>query len=254
MKTLILVLVCLLLSVAPAGAAVEENQPAGHNQQAEEIEKYIASLRQKVETSYTNQLIEVRQRAEAEIRLLEVADKPVYASLAAQARVAKAVLNIDYGYQAPSYLVAETERVLQLKDGCEPYGRFEDSIKKSPKQFAAAQSLIAERKSKVLAKLEQAIAEFERQINYALTVALPELEKRLKQDLTKPEAKPTHGVVGGIVYCAKPSAIVDRQIVHEGDVISGITVVKISKDNVRFSRKGKDWEQKVQQSPEAYWK
>jgi hypothetical protein len=261
-----------MLSVAPCWAAVKENQPAGHTQQAEEIEKYIASLRQRVETSYTNQVIEVKQRAEAEIRLLEVADKPVYASLAAQAEVAKAVLRIsDYGYQAPRDIADEVEEMLQLIDERKSYSGFEDSVVKSSrlfqrpvaerkvemlagKRFAAAQSLVAERKSRIIATSEQAVADLERQKTYALTVALPELEERLKQSVVKPEAKPTHGLVGGIVYCAKPSAIIDRQIVHEEDVIYGATVVKISKDNVRFSKNGKDWEQKVRQSPEGYWK
>ena len=291
MKTLILIFGCLMLSVISSQAAEEQHQQnqqqlKNPNRQLEEIEKYITSLRQRVETYYTDQLIELKQRAEAEIRLLEVADKAVYVRLAEQAEVAKAVLHIDnYGYQAPSDLVDETERMLQFKDEredeCidnygyrvpsylvsetertilwlknrhEPYGGFEDNFEKSPKRFAVAQSLIAERKSRILAKLEQGAADLERQKKYALTVTLPELEKRLKQELTKPEAKPTHGLVAGIVYCAKPSAIVDRQIVHEGDVIYGVTVVKISKDNVKFSKNGKNWEQKVQQSPEVYWK
>jgi hypothetical protein len=260
MKTLTLIFGCLLLLVMPSQAAEQnQQQPKDTNHQFEEIEKYIARLHQGIENYYTNQLIEVKQRAEAEIGLLEVADKPVYASLAGQAEVAKTVLHINnYGYRAPWYLEAKTERMLQLKDDFdehESYGDFEDIIKKSPKRFAVAQSLIAERKSEILAKLEYETADLERQKNYALTVTLPELEKRLKQDLLKPEPTPTHGLVTGIVYSAdKPSAIIDRKIVHEGDVIYGATVVKIYRDGVKFSKKGKNWEQKVRQTPEAYWK
>jgi hypothetical protein len=316
MKTLILILGCVLLLVIPSQAAEKQpeqtqQQLKDHSQQLEEIEKYIASLHQGIENYYTNQLIEVKQNSQAEIGLLEVADKPVYASLAGQAEVAKTVLHINnYGYRAPWYLEAKTERMLQLKDDFdehESYGDFEDSIKespkrftmahsssiaetaeitdgnstsgstsgststlaqswiddgdfadiikRSPKRFAVAQSLIAERKSEILAKLEFETADLERQKNYALTVTLPELEKRLKQDLLKPEPTPTHGLVTGIVYSAdKPSAIVDRKIVHEGDVIYGATVVKIYRDSVKFGNKGKNWEQKVQQTPESYWK
>jgi hypothetical protein len=255
MKNLTLIFGCLLLLIISSQAAEKQPEPTqqqlkDHSQQFEEIEKYIARLHQGIENYYTNQLIEVKQRAEAEIRLLEVADKPVYASLAGQAEVAKTVLHINnYGYTARRYLVAKTERMLQLKDD------FEDSFEISPKRFAVAQSLIAERKSKILAKLEYETADLERQKNYALTVTLPELEKRLKQDLLKPEPEPTHGLVTGIVYSAdKPSAIVDRKIVHEGDVIYGATVVKIYRDSIKFGEKGKNWEQKVQQTPEAYWK
>jgi hypothetical protein len=257
MKTLTLIFGCLLLLVISSQAAEKQpeqtqQQLKDHSQQlaqpqVEEIEKYIASQQQGIENYYTDQLIELNQRAEAEIGQLEVADKPVYATLAAQAEVAKVVLNInDYGYRMPWE---------QLKDERKSYGYLADIIEISPKRFAVAQSLIAERKSEILAKLEYETADLERQKNYALAVTLPELEKRLKQDLLKPEPEPTHGLVTGIVYSAdKPSAIVDRKIVHEGDVIYGATVVKIYRDNVKFSEKGKNWEQKVQQTPEAYWK
>ncbi len=249
MKTLILIFSCLLLAI-PSQAAEKQNQLEEQNRRLEEIEKYVARRYREIENYYTDQLIEVKQNSETEIRLLEVADKPVYASLAGQAEVAKVVLHInDYGYTARRYLVAKTERMLQLKDD------FGDSFEISSKRFAVAQSRIAERKNRILAKLKSEAANLERQKNYALTVTLPKLEKRLKQDLLKPEAEPTHGLVTGIVYLAdKPSAIVDRKIVHERDVIYGVTVVKIYKDKVKFSKKGKSWEQKVQQSPEAYWK
>jgi hypothetical protein len=270
MKILILIFGCLLLLVIPSQAAEKQpeqtqQQLKDHSQQlaqpqVEEIEKYIARLHQGIENYYTNQLIEVKQNSQAEIRLLEVIDKAVYSSLAGQAEVAKVVLHInDYGYTARWDLVAKTERMLQLKDDFdehESYGDFEDIIKRSPKRFVVAQSRIAERKSEILAKLEQGTADLERGKNYALTVTLLELEKQLKEDQLKPEPTPTHGLVTGIVYSAdKPSAIVDRKIVHEGDVIYGATVVKIYRDSVKFSKKGKNnWEQKVQQTPEAYWK
>lgn len=253
MKILILIFGCLLLLVIPSRAAEKQpeqtqQQLKDPNQQLEEIEKYIVRRHREIENYYADQLIELNQRAEAEIRLLEVADKPAYASLAGQAEVAKVVLHINnYGYRAPWYLEAETERMLQLKD---KYNKL-----KSPERFAVVQTRIAERKSEILAKLEQETTDLERGRNYALTVTLPELEKQLKQDLLKPQPEPTHGLVTGIVYSAdKPSAIVDRKMVHEGDVIHGATVVKIYRDSVKFSENGKNWEQKVQQAPEAYWK
>lgn len=249
MKTLILIFSCLLL-VTPSQAVEKQQQVEEQNQRLEEIEKYIACRHREIENYYTYQFIELNQRAEAEIRLLEVADKPICASLAGQAEVAKWVLHInDYGYTARWDLVDETARMLQLKDD------FADSIKKSPQRFAVTHSRIAERKSDILAKLECETADLERQRNYALTVTLPELEEQLKQDLLRPEPEPTHGLVTGIVYSAdRPSAIIDRKIVHEGDTIHGVTVVKIYKDKIEFSKNSKNWEQKVQQAPEAYWK
>jgi hypothetical protein len=258
MKTLTLIFGCLLLLVISSQAAEKnQQQPKDPNHRFEEIEKYIASLRQGAESYYANQIIEVQQRGESEIGQLEEAvDRAVYACLAGQAEAAAEVLSIDdYGYRTHLEREAKAERMQQIKKD-RRYGIFADSIERAPERFAVAQSLIAERKSEILAKLEQGTADLERGKNYALTVTLLELEKQLKEDQLKPEPTPTHGLVTGIVYSAdKPSAIVDRKIVHEGDVIYGATVVKIYRDSVKFSKKGKNnWEQKVQQTPEAYWK
>jgi hypothetical protein len=192
MKNLTLIFGCLLLLIIPSQAAEKQQQLSDPNQRFEEIEKYIARLHRGIESYYTGQLIELKQRAEAEIELLEVADKPVCDSLAGQAEVAKTVLHINnYGYRAPWYLEAETERTLQLKDKFNKLN--------SAERFAVAQSRIAERKSEILAKQECETADLEVQKNYALTVTLPELEKQLKQDLLKPQPAPTHGLVTGIV-------------------------------------------------------
>jgi hypothetical protein len=52
--------------------------------------------------------------------------------------------------------------------------------------------------------------------------------------------------ITGIVYSEDyPAAAVNGQIVHEGDKISGATVVKITKDSVEFEMNGKMWTQKV---------
>jgi hypothetical protein len=54
-------------------------------------------------------------------------------------------------------------------------------------------------------------------------------------------------VVKGIVYSENhPSAIVDDQIVHQGDKILGVAAVKINKNSVEFEMNGKKWTQEVQ--------
>lgn len=54
-------------------------------------------------------------------------------------------------------------------------------------------------------------------------------------------------IVKGILYSQdNPSAIIANQIVHEGEKISGVTIVKINKDSVDFEMNGKSWTQKVQ--------
>ncbi|MBW8040115.1 MAG: hypothetical protein FVQ85_08965 [Planctomycetes bacterium] len=53
--------------------------------------------------------------------------------------------------------------------------------------------------------------------------------------------------VKGILYSEDdPSAIIGIEILHEGDIVSGATIVKINQDSVEFEMNGKKWTQKVQ--------
>ena len=55
-------------------------------------------------------------------------------------------------------------------------------------------------------------------------------------------------VVTGILYSPdNPAAIVDTQVVHEGQQISGATVEKIEQDGIQFERNGRRWKQAVTQ-------
>lgn len=52
--------------------------------------------------------------------------------------------------------------------------------------------------------------------------------------------------VRDIVYSAdKPSAVIDTQIVHVGDTIHGVTIIKINRDSIEFEKDGKTWVQKI---------
>ena len=54
-------------------------------------------------------------------------------------------------------------------------------------------------------------------------------------------------IVKGIIYSEdNPSAVVGDQIVHQGDKVLGVVIIKINEDNVEFEVNGKKWTQKVQ--------
>ncbi|MHC4060293.1 MAG: hypothetical protein ACYSUC_00085 [Planctomycetota bacterium] len=62
----------------------------------------------------------------------------------------------------------------------------------------------------------------------------------------QPETGTSELQVRGIVHSKdRPSAIVGSKIVHEGDQVSGATVIRINKDSVEFEKNGKKWIQKV---------
>jgi outer membrane biosynthesis protein TonB len=54
-------------------------------------------------------------------------------------------------------------------------------------------------------------------------------------------------IVKGILYSKdNPSAVIGSQIVHEGDKVLDVVIVKINEDSVEFEANGKKWTQKVQ--------
>ncbi len=62
------------------------------------------------------------------------------------------------------------------------------------------------------------------------------------------------GMVSGIMYAEEnPSAVIGYGIVHEGDTIDDVKVVKIHKDKVEFEKNGRRWTQRVWQMPNGAW-
>lgn len=58
------------------------------------------------------------------------------------------------------------------------------------------------------------------------------------------------GVVTGITYAeGNPSAVIDGNIVYEGETINGVKVVKIYRDKVEFEKNSKRWIQQVRENP-----
>jgi hypothetical protein len=54
------------------------------------------------------------------------------------------------------------------------------------------------------------------------------------------------GLLASILYSAKNSSVViDGVILHEGDMICGVKVVKIHEDTVELEKEGQKWQQKL---------
>jgi CheY-like chemotaxis protein len=63
------------------------------------------------------------------------------------------------------------------------------------------------------------------------------------------------GTVVGILYDEeKPCALVNLELVHEGDIRNGVKIVRIDKDEVEFEKNGERWTQKVLANPNHRWK
>jgi hypothetical protein len=104
-------------------------------------------------------------------------------------------------------------------------------------------------------------------IGTILSVSLPLLTVRLgiaTGDAKKPGAtfsppSPATVVVmdtavNGILYSDdNPTALIGHQVVHEGDAVDGVSVIKVHKDKVEFANNGRRWTQAVGETPKTYW-
>lgn len=81
---------------------------------------------------------------------------------------------------------------------------------------------------------------------YPTTLRDPmQFKKEVVTPTTNPD-KTEEIAVKGILYSEEnPSVIIGIEILHEGDIVSGATIVKINEDSVEFEMNGKEWTQKV---------
>ena len=201
-------------------------------------ETRISQRHHKIEDSFMNRILDARLRSAAEIRLLEVAEtsKPNWADINEWVDFAETVLRIN---------------------GCErePVSLYQVTNETPAQRLAVALSRIAKRKNDILNRAKFEVFYLDAQKEYALNAEVSESEKSLTENTPTLKSKSTQGLVSGIVYSSeKSSAVIDNKIVHEGDELQGVSVVKIFKDKVVFQKNDNKWEQAVQQIPEAYWK
>lgn len=68
------------------------------------------------------------------------------------------------------------------------------------------------------------------------------------------ESHKAFGMVEGVIYgTGTPSALIDGQVIREGEEIYGVRVIKIHRDKVEFEGGGKRWEQCVREQPSPAW-
>jgi len=77
------------------------------------------------------------------------------------------------------------------------------------------------------------------------------------EDYSVPYCNTKHsqkGLVGSIVYNeSRPSSLINDQIIHEGDIIDGVTIIRIHEDKVEFEKNGKHWTQELGETPSPLW-
>lgn len=65
---------------------------------------------------------------------------------------------------------------------------------------------------------------------------------------------PQKGVVIGIVFNeVKAMALIDNELVGQGDTINGIKIIQIGPKKILFEKMGKKWTQGIQEKPDVAW-
>lgn len=111
------------------------------------------------------------------------------------------------------------------------------------KQFSPAP---ANTQGPAAAKADSTAAVSEDKINWKIPEQYPaEIRDPMKPGLPAGEGS-GNLIVKGIVYSDNPSAVVGGKIVHQGEQVLGVTVVKINKSSIEFEMNGRKWTQEVQ--------
>lgn len=85
-------------------------------------------------------------------------------------------------------------------------------------------------------------------------VAMKGSSKKIEMEEGYEKPPPKYGVVTAILYCDdEPLMLMEDQVLHEGDTIHEVKIVKINSDKVEFEKHGKRWKQGVQEVAKPEW-
>ena len=85
-----------------------------------------------------------------------------------------------------------------------------------------------------------------------------DLRKQLRTSsrYIKPGEKPeiTYGLISSILYSGVDTiAVIDGEIMREGDMLYGIQIVKILRNEIEFAKGRRRWKQRLGESPPNIW-
>ena len=246
-EKLIICALCVWI-VLPAGTlyGAEESEAEQH----ERIEHYIAERREGVERYIAGELVELELKTRADIAALEVGEDAEFSPVAAQAGIANSVfiLNGYRGLEEGHLSRLEKDELRLVREGRYDERTYIRGL--STTLFSLTRVRLVRQKHRIMAKsaLENRHLELHRQ---ALHSRLDELAVRLKE---APSAEVEAGVVSGILYSDdNPAALIGRLLVHEGESIDSVEVVRIGRSFVEFEKAGRRWRQVVGEEASRQW-
>lgn len=226
---------------------IEENQ-------LNNIDKIFNEKRQKLESYYNREFVQLEYNTKAALANLDAAQNAAYANLL---QALKNTISESQGFATMDAYVWNDNYI-------SGYGSFagttRTSVEGNPvRNYEVENTQIANAKTGTLRYYQQIFIELQDSRKHALFALAKERQEKI--DLVKANIssakKPRQqfsGIVVGIVFSkANPSAVIADSIVREGNTIHGVKVVKIYRDRIEFEKNGKNWTQQVGDSPNPAW-
>lgn len=227
-----------------------------NSEQMKAIEDDFERRKQKIEDYYTNEFRRLRENVEIALKRIDFADKTAYAHFMEQLNNTKSTstgyTNVTgrvspYGnVSADAWHTGTTRTRVEGK----PAANYEFRARQLKNE---ADNLIDEYRTDLYL--------LQRKKDYDLS----ELEKAKKQaiisasyqNLNAQIQKNTH-IPKGTVTCILSSeenslAVINGDVLKEGQKIKGVKVIKINQDSVEFENAGSRWSQKVNEQPSTNW-
>ncbi len=222
----------------------------------EAIEAEFGRKKQEIENYYADQFRQLQQKVETALREYDVKDRAAYAWFTEQLKntisTSSGYANMS-GYVSPSGYVSahgyydETTHTQVAGAPSVAYGRHVQRMNKAVNNLMDEYELdfehLQRRRACALDDLEKQKA-----------LALAAVHSQGVGQSIPPTSTIAQGTVTGIIYSEEnPLTIIDGNILHEGQSIRGVKIIKINQSSVEVEYAGNRWSQRVNELAATDW-
>jgi hypothetical protein len=246
----------------------QNQQQPESRQQLQSIEKSVSLQKKLIQKRYQNRIDNLRMLARRYAENLGYPDRLLWVEFI---KMTRGENSADRYFLTPSFLEYKTFRL-------------RDAMMRTYSVYAAQNLLLDDRAYEVMAGIESGgsyntisrrqarkvlnimqelrliSSRIERQRKEELA-HLERWQKKAAEDISgavsqlkvqPPAAKP--GVVTAIIYSPKIcSAMINDEVLHDGDSLGDVKILKIHPDKVNFERNGQVWTQELGKAYEKFW-
>jgi len=236
-------------------------------EQLKTIEKQIAAEQQLIEERYEQQVEILLKSAENRAKKLGTSYRVLWIKY--YDMIENAAAEDSYLLTSNSFVHRVSTRRTKTIDSSSLYKARTFLLDKKARKFVAYiagninygdhGSLLRSNARKVLKIMSNLQLDLSRHQQYRLRALsnLEETEKNLRKDVltvASPAQQQPKAVVSATAYVEKNwIAMIGDKVVHEGDTIANVKILKIDEKKVQFEKNDQTWSQKLGENQEALW-